>query len=102
MVLPKLPARLNQMLGGKIRYCCAVARTLNHLFDFQSQEVHLLQGYGLTETSPVISMSTPSNCVGERRAKPFPMSVAISERENYLSRTSHHAWLLAERRSNVG
>ena len=56
------PGILREMLGSRIRYCCSGGAALpDHTFDyFESQGVPLLQGYGLTETSPVISISTPN------------------------------------------
>jgi long-chain acyl-CoA synthetase len=54
------PGALRKKLGGEIRYCCSGGAALPlHVFDFfWERDVPLLQGYGLTETSPVISMST--------------------------------------------
>jgi len=64
------PGALRQILGGRIELCNSGGAPLSdHLHDyFQSQGIPLLQGYGLTETSPVISVSTPEadrrGCVG--------------------------------------
>lgn len=54
------PGALRTKLGGEIRFCCSGGAALPvHVFDFfWERNVPLLQGYGLTETSPVISMST--------------------------------------------
>ena len=54
------PGKLRKVLGGKIRGCCSGGAALpNEAFDFfESRGVPLMQGYGLTETSPVISLST--------------------------------------------
>lgn len=51
---------LRNKLGGAIRYCCSGGAACPvHVFDFfWERNVPLLQGYGLTETSPIISMST--------------------------------------------
>lgn len=62
---------LSELLGGQIRLCCCggapVAPEVEKLFD--EQRFPLLPGYGLTETSPVISASSRENyrtgCVGE-------------------------------------
>jgi len=61
---------LRQLLGGRLELCNAGGAPLPdplHEY-FYSQGIPLLQGYGLTETSPVISVSTPSadrrGCVG--------------------------------------
>lgn len=54
------PGKLREVLGGKIRGCCSGGAALpSETFDFfESRGVPLLQGYGLTESSPVISLST--------------------------------------------
>jgi long-chain acyl-CoA synthetase len=54
------PDGLRQLLGGRIRFCCSGGAALpDHVFDFfAARDVPLLQGYGLSETSPVISAST--------------------------------------------
>jgi long-chain acyl-CoA synthetase len=54
------PRALKAILGGRIEKCCAGGAALpDHLFDyFQEQGVPLLQGYGLSESSPVITLST--------------------------------------------
>ncbi|HEV7281963.1 MAG TPA: AMP-dependent synthetase/ligase [Pirellulaceae bacterium] len=55
------PGALKQALGGEIRICyCGGARLPEEVYElFLRQGVLLLQGYGLTETSPVITASTP-------------------------------------------
>ncbi len=57
------PGRLNKTLGGELRGCCSGGAALaNETFDYYaSQAVPLCQGYGLTETSPVITTSTPDS-----------------------------------------
>jgi len=90
--LAETPGALNQMLGGKIRYCCTGGAALpDHLFDFfKTQEVPLLQGYGLTETSPVISMSTPKQLRRGASGQAIPdVEVAISEEGEIISRGPH-------------
>jgi long-chain acyl-CoA synthetase len=56
------PGALAGLLGGRIRVCCAGGAALpnpvNEFFDHQG--VMLVQGYGLTETSPVITTGTPA------------------------------------------
>ena len=56
------PDGLRQAFGGRVRACCSGGAALaDATFDFfQQRGVPLLQGYGLTETSPVIALSTPS------------------------------------------
>jgi long-chain acyl-CoA synthetase len=54
------PGALKGILGGAIETCCAGGAALpDHLYEyFLSQGVPLLQGYGLSESSPVITIST--------------------------------------------
>ena len=54
---------LRNLFGGEIRFCCSGGAALpDHVFDFyQANNVPLLQGYGLTETSPVITLSTETS-----------------------------------------
>ena len=51
---------LRDLLGGRMRMCCSGGAALPvHVFEFYwQQRVPLLEGYGLTETSPVITVST--------------------------------------------
>ena len=60
-VTPGGQTHLQQMLGGRIRACCSGGAALpDHVADFFWREnVPLVQGYGLTESSPVISTCTP-------------------------------------------
>ncbi len=57
------PGALRQALGGKMRLCCSGGAALpNHTFDFfQQHDVPIRQGYGLTESSPVITLSSLEN-----------------------------------------
>jgi len=56
------PGALKAILGGRIEKCNAGGAALpDYLYDYyHSHGVLLLQGYGLTESSPVITLSTPS------------------------------------------
>ena len=55
------PGALVGLLGGRMRLCCAGGAALpNHVAEFFARQgLLLVQGYGLTETSPVISTGTP-------------------------------------------
>lgn len=55
-----VPGKLQRVFGGGLRGCISGGAALaNETFDyFESQGVPLLQGYGLTETSPVVATST--------------------------------------------
>ena len=83
------PGALRDKLGGKIRYCCTGGAALPvHVFDFfWERDVPLLQGYGLTETSPVISMSTVGQVRRGASGKPVEdVEVRIAEDGEILSR----------------
>jgi len=55
-----LPGVLKATLGGAIETCCAGGAALpDHLYDYyHGQGVPLVQGYGLSESSPVITLSS--------------------------------------------
>jgi long-chain acyl-CoA synthetase len=57
-----LPGKLPELLGGRIRCLCSGGAALpDHTAKFfQDRGVMLVQGYGLTESSPVITVSTPT------------------------------------------
>ncbi len=83
---------LRELLGGRMRFCCCGGAPLpDHVFDFfDHRKVPILQGYGLTETSPVISASTPTRykrgCVGP----PIPdVEVKIAADGEILTRGPH-------------
>ena len=56
-----MPGALAKMLGGRVRHCCSGGAPLpDHVAKFfVDRGVLLTQGYGLTESSPVITMNTP-------------------------------------------
>lgn len=86
------PGILRQVLGGRIEQCCSGGAALpEHLFDyFQTQGVPLLQGYGLSESSPVISISTPKTVRRGSAGKPIPgVDVKIAEDGEILTRGPH-------------
>ncbi len=63
-VLQKIVARkISEKLGGNLRYavCGGAALPLPVAQTFIGLGVDILQGYGLTETSPVISVNRPEN-----------------------------------------
>jgi long-chain acyl-CoA synthetase len=83
------PGALLQLLGGNIRICCSGGAALpNHIFDFfERQEVPIRQGYGLTESSPVITLSSLENF--RRGTVGLPLSdveVRIAEDGEILAR----------------
>jgi long-chain acyl-CoA synthetase len=90
--LADTPGALKQMLGGRIRLCCSGGAALaDHVaVFFQQQGVPLVQGYGLTETSPVITVGSASNnrigTVGQAIAD---VEVRIAEDGEILTRGPH-------------
>jgi long-chain acyl-CoA synthetase len=62
-IAPGGQTHLQQLLGGKIRACCSGGAALaDHVAEcFWQQAVPLVQGYGLTESSPVITTAAPDN-----------------------------------------
>lgn len=64
------PGIVQKLLGGKVRACFSGGAPVPlHVFDFFAQQgLPILEGYGLSEASPVISVSTLENhqrgCVG--------------------------------------
>ncbi|MEX2174346.1 MAG: AMP-dependent synthetase/ligase [Pirellulaceae bacterium] len=86
------PGALRGLLGGAIRACCGGGAALpEHLFDYyQRQGVPLLQGYGLTETSPVISASSPAAYRRGASGRPIPdVEVRIAADGEILTRGPH-------------
>ena len=68
------PGVLKALFGGRIRVCfCGGGALAEHTYDYyvNRQDMLLLQGYGLTESSPVISFCTP------HQHKPGSVGVAI-------------------------
>jgi len=57
-----VPGALKHMLGGRMRHCCSGSAPLADRVAafFAERGVLLTQGYGLTESSPVITMNTPT------------------------------------------
>ncbi|HTN74506.1 MAG TPA: AMP-dependent synthetase/ligase, partial [Pirellulaceae bacterium] len=92
MNLLQAPGVLRKMLGGNIRYCNSGGAALpKHLFDFyEAQGVALLEGYGLSESSPVISLSTVEHtkrgAVGRAIAD---VEIRIAEDGEILTRGPH-------------
>ena len=58
---PGGPTHLQKLLGGNMRACCSGGAALpDHVAEFFWREgMPLVQGYGLTESSPVITTCTP-------------------------------------------
>lgn len=86
------PGALAAILGGAIRWCCSGGAALPpHLFDyFHAQGVPLLEGYGLTESSPVITISTPRQVRRGSCGRPIPgVEVRIGDDGEIFTRGPH-------------
>jgi long-chain acyl-CoA synthetase len=82
---------LRALFGGRIRMCCSGGAALpDHVARFYNERgVTLVQGYGLTETSPVISVNTDPAKVGSvGRAVPG-VEVKIADDGEILTRGPH-------------
>lgn len=85
------PGAASQLLGGRIRMCCSGGAALpDHVANFyRKQKLYLVQGYGLTETSPVITVSDNPDKIGSvGRALPG-VEVRIAEDGEILTRGPH-------------
>jgi long-chain acyl-CoA synthetase len=65
---------LQQMLGGKVTLCNVGGAALpDHVFDFYNERgIAMRQGYGLTEASPVVTLSTETSFCRGSVGKPIP------------------------------
>lgn len=86
------PGVLMGMLGGRMKMCCAGGAALpDHVAEFWNKSgVVLVQGYGLTESSPVISTGTREQHRIGTVGKPIPgVEVKIAEDGEILTRGPH-------------
>ncbi|MFT7642879.1 MAG: long-chain acyl-CoA synthetase, partial [Pirellulaceae bacterium] len=86
------PQALQQMLGGRIRMCCSGGAALsdNTFQFFHDRNLPLLQGYGLSETSPVISLSNERFCRVGYAGKPIPgIEVRLNDDCEIVTRGPH-------------
>jgi long-chain acyl-CoA synthetase len=86
------PNALRDLLGGRIRLCCSGGAALpDHVFDFfEKHGVPLLQGYGLTESSPVITLSSEHGVKRGAVGRAIPdVEVRIAEDGEILTRGPH-------------
>lgn len=88
----EVPGALRTLLGGAIRWCCSGGAALPpHLFDYyHAQGVPLIEGYGLTESSPVITVCTPRQFRRGSCGRPIPgVQVRIADDGEILTRGPH-------------
>jgi long-chain acyl-CoA synthetase len=86
------PGVLQQLFGGRLRVCIAGGAPLPaHVAAFyRANGVFLLQGYGLTESSPVISTETPEAYRSGTVGKVLPeLQVKIAPDGEILTKGSH-------------
>jgi long-chain acyl-CoA synthetase len=86
------PGALLELLGGRIRSCCSGGAALppGTIEFFAAQNVSLLQGYGLTESSPVITMSTHEHNRPGAAGRAIPgIELRIADDGEVLTRGGH-------------
>jgi long-chain acyl-CoA synthetase len=86
------PGVVKAALGGALSQCCAGGAALpDHLYDYYlSQGVPILQGYGLSESSPVITISTPTHHRRGSCGRPIPgVEVRLADDGEILTRGPH-------------
>jgi long-chain acyl-CoA synthetase len=92
-VLDPLAARpVRERLGGRLYLVVAGGAAMNPSISrfFIGLGVHVLQGYGMTEASPVISVNRPERNVPESVGEPLPgVEVRVSESGELLTRGPH-------------
>jgi long-chain acyl-CoA synthetase len=87
-----LPGMLLELLGGRMRLCCSGGAALpDHVAEFFcSRGVLLLQGYGLTECSPVMTLNTPTRYRhGTVGVPPRGIELRIADDGEVLTRGPH-------------
>jgi long-chain acyl-CoA synthetase len=90
--LADLPGALAAAFGGRLRAACSGGAPLpDHVAKFYNdRDVFLGQGYGLTESSPVISAATPSAMTIGTSGRPIPgVEVKIAPDGEILTRGPH-------------
>ncbi|HEY2882251.1 MAG TPA: AMP-dependent synthetase/ligase, partial [Pirellulales bacterium] len=91
-IAPGAQTHLQQLLGGEVRACCSGGAALpNHVAEFFWQQgMPLVQGYGLTESSPVITTATPDhNKIGTVGRAVESVEVKIADDGEILTRGPH-------------
>ncbi len=84
-----LPGALGQLLGGRLRLAnCGGAPLADHVFDyFRENGIELVCGYGLTETSPVLTSNRPKAWRRGSVGQPVPsVEICLAEDGEVLAR----------------
>jgi long-chain acyl-CoA synthetase len=65
---------LQTLLGGRMKLCnCGGAPLADEIFDFfRERQIELVTGYGLTESSPVLTSNRPGACKGGSVGQAIP------------------------------
>jgi long-chain acyl-CoA synthetase len=90
--LADVPGALAQAFGGRLRAACSGGAPLpDHVANFYNERgVFLAQGYGLTESSPVITAGVPGAMKIGTAGRPIPgVEVKISSDGEILTRGPH-------------
>ena len=84
--------RVMAALGGRVRQAVSGGAPLSPDISrfFIALGLQLLQGYGLTETSPVVSVNTPADNLPDTVGRPLPgIEVAVGAQSELLVRGPH-------------
>ena len=87
-------ADLRGALGGRVRVCVSGGAALRRRTSdaFAARGIPLVEGYGLAEAGPVVTLATPRDHVPGSVGRPLPgVEVRLGERDELLVRTPSRA-----------